>query len=192
MANPFARSFLTPLLTLLAALLLGSVADRGGRARRRETGSAAASPSRPRRPRQAGRTKRSSPEDPLNQTRAKRGFQASSPRGARSRPTCSRANERSAEVEFQSIEGVRLRYPGDNRVIIPVAEFSGQALEGLNDSHRIDIRFGLDYGDQTEFTTSMRETTERGVEARWRDSRWADALLSISAEFFEAGASSLD
>ncbi len=99
---------------------------------------------------------------------------------------------RPAEVEFQSIDAVRLRHPGNNRIIVPAAEFAGQALERLSDGYRVDISFGLDYGDQAEITTSMRETMERGVEARWRDSRWADALISTSVEFREAGASSLD
>ena len=99
---------------------------------------------------------------------------------------------RPAEVEFQSIEGVRLRNPGGNRRIVPAAEFASQALERLSDGYRVDITFGLDYGDQAGITTTMREIMERGVDTRWRDSSWADALISTSVEFLEAGASSLD
>jgi hypothetical protein len=99
---------------------------------------------------------------------------------------------RPAEVEFQSIENVRLRNPGGSRMIMPAAEFAAQTLERLNGGYRVDISFGLDYGDQAEITTAMRETMERGVDARWRTSHWADALISTSVEFQEAGASSLD
>ncbi|MCR9093194.1 MAG: hypothetical protein NXI30_03165 [bacterium] len=99
---------------------------------------------------------------------------------------------RPAEVEFQSIEGVRLRAPGENRVVIPAAEFAGGTVENLSRGYRCDIAFGLDYGDQANITTTMRETMERGVEARWRESKWADSLISCVVEFASAGASSLD
>lgn len=99
---------------------------------------------------------------------------------------------RPGKVEFQSIETVRLRSPGGNRTHVPAAEFAGQSLERLNDGYRVNIVFGLDYGDQAGITTSMREIMERGVESRWRESRWADGLISTSVEFREAGASSLD
>jgi uncharacterized membrane protein YbaN (DUF454 family) len=99
---------------------------------------------------------------------------------------------RPARVEFQSIENVKLRMPGNNTAIVPAAEFAGQAVERLSDGYRVDITFGLDYADQAEITTTMRDTMEREVEAMWRESRWADALQSISVEFENAGASSLD
>ena len=99
---------------------------------------------------------------------------------------------RPAIVEFQSIEGVRLHTPGMNRLIIPAAEFAGQPVEKLSDGYRVSIVFGLDYGDQAEITTTMLETMRRGVEARWRETRWADSVVSFSVEFNEAGASSLD
>jgi len=95
-------------------------------------------------------------------------------------------------VEFQPIEGVRLRVPGENRIVVPAAEFAGGTVENLSRGYRCDITFGLDYGDQANITTTMRETMERGVEARWRASKWADSLDSCSVEFENAGASSLD
>lgn len=99
---------------------------------------------------------------------------------------------RPAQIEFQSIEGVRVRTPGDNRLILPAAEFASQSIERLTDGYRVSITFGLDYGDQAAITTTMLDTMLRGVEARWRSSPWADSLVSVSAEFKEAGASSLD
>ncbi len=99
---------------------------------------------------------------------------------------------RPGEVEFQSVEGVRLRTPGDNRRVIPAAEFAGGTVENLSHGYRCDITFGLDYGDQANITTSMRETLHRGVESRWRESKWADSLVSCVVEFANAGASSLD
>jgi hypothetical protein len=101
-------------------------------------------------------------------------------------------DERPAIVEFQSIEGVRLHTPGMNRLIIPAAEFAGQPVEKLSDGYRVSIVFGLDYGDQAEITTTMRETLQRGIEEKWATSPWADSLVGVSVEFKEAGASSLD
>ncbi len=99
---------------------------------------------------------------------------------------------RPAEVEFQSVEGVRLRVPGENRVIVPAADFANQGVEKLSQGYRVDITFGLDYGDQSEITTVMRDTMERGIASRWREGRWAASVESVSVEFKEAGASSLD
>ncbi len=97
-----------------------------------------------------------------------------------------------ARVEFQSIEAVHLREPGGRHSIVPAAEFTGQRVEKLSDGYRVDITFGLDYGDQAEITTTMRDAMERGIDARWRESRWSESLVSLSVEFAEAGASSLD
>lgn len=99
---------------------------------------------------------------------------------------------RPAEVEFQSVEGVRLRVPGEARLIVPASEFAGQGVEKLSGGYRVSIAFGLDYGDQAAITTTMRETLERGIESRWRAGRWADSVVSVAVEFKEAGASSLD
>lgn len=99
---------------------------------------------------------------------------------------------RPGRVELQSVEAVRLRSPGGNRTVVPAAEFSGQAVERLSDGYRVSITFGLDYGDQAEITTSMRETMERGVLERWQETRFASSLVSSAVEFKEAGASSLD
>jgi predicted nucleic acid-binding Zn-ribbon protein len=99
---------------------------------------------------------------------------------------------RPARVEFQSIDGVRLRVPGENRLIVPAAEFAGQTVERLSDGYRVAITFGLDYGDQAGITTTMRDVLQHGVETRWRETRWADSTKSISVEFKEAGPSSLD
>jgi small-conductance mechanosensitive channel len=99
---------------------------------------------------------------------------------------------RPAVVEFQSIENVRLRSPGNNRTIVPTSEFAGQSVEKLNGGYRVSIPFGLDYADQPAITTTMRETLERGVKEKWATSKWADSLVSASVEFSEAGASSLD
>jgi len=99
---------------------------------------------------------------------------------------------RPAEVEFQSIDAVRLRLPGETRTIVPTRDFVAQPIEKLSAGYRVDIQFGLDYGDQGEITTSMREFLERRVEDEWQHSKWSDSFVSTSVEFKEAGASSLD
>lgn len=99
---------------------------------------------------------------------------------------------RPARVEFQSIDTVRLRVPGQNRLIVPAAEFAGQTVERLTDGYRVAIRFGLDYGDQAGITTTIRETLQRKLEEKWRATPWVDSLRGLGVEFQEAGPSSLD
>lgn len=99
---------------------------------------------------------------------------------------------RPAVVEFQSIERVRLRTPGNNRHFVPAADFAGGAIEKLSDGYRIAITFGLDYGDQAGITTTMRDTLHAFVQERWRECRWSESVVSTAVEFKEAGASSLD
>lgn len=99
---------------------------------------------------------------------------------------------RAAEVELQSVEVVRLRMPGESRTIIPTQDFAGRSIEKLNDGYRIDIQFGLDYGDQAAITTTMRDVLEEGILEKWRGSGWNESFLSAAVEFKEASASSLD
>ena len=100
--------------------------------------------------------------------------------------------KRPAEIEFQSVEAVRLRIPGGNRLVMPAAEFLGQRLERLSDGYCVGLDFGLDYGEQAGITTTICDTLQRGVEERWRGTPWADSLLKLSVDFASAGASSLD
>jgi len=99
---------------------------------------------------------------------------------------------RPAQVEFQSIDTVRLRVPGQNRLIVPAAEFAGQTVERLTDGYRVGITFGLDYGDQAGITTTIRETLQRKLEAKWRVTPWVGSLRRLGVAFKEAGPSSLD
>ena len=99
---------------------------------------------------------------------------------------------RPAEVELQSVEHVRLRVPGQGRVVMPAAQFAQQGIEKLSGGYRVEISFGLDYGDQARITTTMRETMREGVEARWLETRWSESFVDLAVEFKEAGASSLD
>jgi predicted nucleic acid-binding Zn-ribbon protein len=99
---------------------------------------------------------------------------------------------RPAQVEFQSIDTVRLRVPGRNRLIVPAAEFAGQTVERLTDGYRVGITFGLDYGDQAGITTTIRETLQRKLEEKWHSTPWVDSLRVLGVQFKEAGPSSLD
>lgn len=99
---------------------------------------------------------------------------------------------RPAQVEFQSIDTVRLRVPGRNRLIVPAAEFAGQTVERLTDGYRVGITFGLDYGDQAGITTTIRETLQRKLGEKWRTTPWVDSLQRLGVDFKEAGPSSLD
>lgn len=100
--------------------------------------------------------------------------------------------QRPALVEFQSIETVRLRCSGGNRIAIPTVEFAGSSIEILSRGYRVDVQFGLDYESQAEITTTTREMMEAEIERRWRESPWARSLVSVAVEFSTAGPSSLD
>lgn len=101
-------------------------------------------------------------------------------------------DDRPARVEFQSVDAVRLRVPGGNKMIVPSRHFSSQSVETISDGYRVAIRFGLDYGDQARITTTMRSHLQRRVEEHFRESRWRDSVENVSVEFEEAGASSLN
>jgi small-conductance mechanosensitive channel len=99
---------------------------------------------------------------------------------------------RSAVVELQSTEIVRLQAPGGNRLSMPTAEFASKTLEVLSHGYRVDLEFGLDYENQSEITTTDRDLMQTEVERRWRASRWAASLVGVAVEFSKAGPSSLD
>ncbi|MBY0400123.1 mechanosensitive ion channel [Myxococcota bacterium] len=103
-----------------------------------------------------------------------------------------REGHRPAIVEFQSIETVRLRCAGGNLLVIPTAQFAGEAIEVLSRGYRVDVQFGLDYESQAEITTTTRQMMEFEIERRWRESPWAASLVSVAVEFSTAGPSSLD
>jgi predicted nucleic acid-binding Zn-ribbon protein len=100
-------------------------------------------------------------------------------------------DDRPAKVEFQSVDAVRLRVPGGNKLIVPSRDFTAQNVEKLSDGYRVAIRFGLDYGDQARITTTMRSHLQRRVEEHFRSGRWRDSVENVSIEFEEAGSSSL-
>lgn len=99
---------------------------------------------------------------------------------------------RTALVELQSTEFVRLRIPGGNRIVVPTAEFVAGSREILSHGYRVDLEFGLDYSLQSRITTTDREILQAELERRWRESPWAASLLRVVVEFSNAGPSSLD
>lgn len=102
------------------------------------------------------------------------------------------ADGRSAIVELQSTELVRLRAPGGNRVFMPTAEFAAKSLEVLSHGYRVDLEFGLDYENRAGITTTDRDLMQAEVERCWRASPWARSLVGVAVEFSRAGPSSLD
>ena len=101
-------------------------------------------------------------------------------------------NGRTAVVEFQSTEIVRLRAPGGNQIVVPTLQFAAGSLEILSHGYRVDLEFGLDYQEQATITTTDRERMQVEIERRWRDSSWVRSLVGVSVEFSRAGPSSLD
>lgn len=99
---------------------------------------------------------------------------------------------RTAIVELQSTEFVRLRIPGGNRIVVPTTEFVAESREVLSHGYRVDLEFGLDYALQSEITTTDREILQTELERRWRESPWAASLVAVVVEFSNAGPSSLD
>ena len=99
---------------------------------------------------------------------------------------------RSAIVEFQSTEIVRLQTPGGNQIVVPTLQFASQSLEILSHGYRVELEFGLDYQKQAEITTTDRELMQVELERRWRESSWAQSLVGVAVEFNKAGPSSLD
>lgn len=96
------------------------------------------------------------------------------------------------QVLLQTPEIVQVRLGGAVKTF-PVMAFLELAPHNLSqDGFSIFIKFGLDYQHQAAITKNIRAELENYVAAQVKQCPGAEHLKSVSVEFAEAGASSLD
>lgn len=96
------------------------------------------------------------------------------------------------QVSLQTPEIVQVRVEGAVKTF-PVMAFLDLAPRNLSqDGFSIIVKFGLDYQHQAAITKGIRAELESYVAAQVKQCPGAEYLKSVSVEFAEAGASSLD
>nr|WP_321468345.1 hypothetical protein [uncultured Desulfobulbus sp.] len=97
-----------------------------------------------------------------------------------------------AKVVSLSPEQVELVELGGRKVVYPTADFLGLAPANLSTNFFIRVVFGLSYDLQEEITTTVLEKLLAYMEAKFAEHKLADHCLSLTVDFLQAGASSLD
>lgn len=96
------------------------------------------------------------------------------------------------KVVSQTPEQVVLVKLGGSRMFYQTQAFLALNPENLSNNFRIDVTFGIDYAHQAEVTTTIREIFATRLTAEMEAYCGEGGLISLKAEFKEAGASSLD
>jgi len=94
-----------------------------------------------------------------------------------------------ASLSHEQVEVVEL---GGRRTIYQTAAFLGLSPANLSRNFSIRVPFGLSYGLQAEITTSVPETLKNFLQKKLAENGYNDDCLSLSVDFLQAGASSLD
>ena len=96
------------------------------------------------------------------------------------------------QVEFQSVDEVRLRLKGDSVKVYRTAGFLEANPTNLSKGFRVRTTFGVDYGHQSIVLSEVVPGLEAAVRAGLEATQFAPYLTGLRACFEEAGASSLD
>jgi hypothetical protein len=96
------------------------------------------------------------------------------------------------QVDFQSVDIVRIAVLGGGERTYPVARFLEQSAHNLSRGFRHSISFGIDYKHQADSTSKIPATLRSYIEKAVKASPWAPMLKNLAVEFDEAAASSLN
>jgi hypothetical protein len=94
-----------------------------------------------------------------------------------------------ASLSHEQVEVVEL---GGRRTIYQTAAFLSLSPSNLSRNFSIRVPFGLSYGLQAEITTTVPETFKNFLQKKMAENGYSDDCLSLSVDFLQAGASSLD
>lgn len=97
-----------------------------------------------------------------------------------------------AKVTSLSLEQVELVELGGRRTIYQTSAFLGLAPANLSRNYSIRVPFGLSYALQAEITTTVPNTLKTFLQKKLDENGYGDDCLSLSVDFLQAGASSLD
>lgn len=97
-----------------------------------------------------------------------------------------------AKVISLSHEQVEVVELGGRRTIYQTADFLGKSPANLSRNFNIRVVFGLSYDLQANITTTVLETLRKFLQSKLDEQEYAEDCLSLSVDFLQAGASSLD
>lgn len=97
-----------------------------------------------------------------------------------------------AKVVSLSHEQVEVVEIGGRRTVYATADFLGLSPANLSSNFNMRVVFGLSYDLQGIITTTVLQTLHDFIQAKVATQSWAEDCLSLSVDFLQAGASSLD
>ena len=97
-----------------------------------------------------------------------------------------------AKVSSLSFDQVELVELGGRRTVYPTSAFLALAPANLSRNFSIRVPFGLSYGLQAEITTTVPQTLKAFLQKKLDENGYGGDCLSLSVDFLQAGASSLD
>jgi hypothetical protein len=97
-----------------------------------------------------------------------------------------------AKVVSLSHEQVEVVELGGRRTIYQTGDFLGKSPANLSRNFSIRVPFGLSYDLQAEITTTVPEKLKAFLQKKLDENNYAEDCLSLSVDFLQAGASSLD
>ena len=98
-------------------------------------------------------------------------------------------NAKVVSLSHELVEVVEL---GGRKIVYTTANFLGASPANLSTNFFIRVAFGLSYALQNEITTTVLEKLEAYIQQKFEDNGLAEGCLSLSVDFLQAGASSLD
>ena len=97
-----------------------------------------------------------------------------------------------AKVVSLSHEQVEVVELGGRRTVYQTDAFLGMSPANLSRNFSLRVVFGLSYDLQAEITTTVLETMKTFLQKKLEENGYAEDCLSLSVDFLQAGASSLD
>jgi hypothetical protein len=98
-------------------------------------------------------------------------------------------NAKVVSVSHEQVEVVEL---GGRKTVYPTADFLGLSPANLSTNFFIRVVFGLSYDLQKGITTTVLEKLQAFIQEKFEEHGYAEDCLSLSVDFLQAGASSLD
>ena len=97
-----------------------------------------------------------------------------------------------AKVVSLSHEQVEVVELGGRRTVYQTGAFLGMSPANLSRNFSLRVVFGLSYDLQAEITTTVLETMKTFLHKKLEENGYAEDCLSLTVDFLQAGASSLD
>jgi small-conductance mechanosensitive channel len=100
-----------------------------------------------------------------------------------------KANAKVVSLSHEQVEVVEL---GGRKTVYQTADFLALSPANLSTNFFIRVPFGLSYDMQKEITTTVLEKLLAFIQKKFEENGFAEDCLSLSVDFLQAGASSLD